>query len=413
MPRKKVMTADNRESMFRLLGDPETADFVKSILALRTSTSMWRGVLATPPGSLVEEIVREFEMKTDIPLEIPFFVFFHLVAGLLLHTERRIVFEGKTIAGGDIRTDIWSVILAPSGAGKSYTLKVLREMAQSEMDEIEFEGTGIVSGAKFVADLADNNNKIFIRDEFNEFYKAIQDEKGPLKDLKDYLLRIYDNDNISRKTKESEIVVDNAALVILGLTVDSSFTSTITPDDIVNGFAQRFSYVIAPKDPKRKMIDYPIYAPDVTHWDEKWRDLVRSIVHKEYIATDDAVKGYITAFRSLIKKDIPDSFYRRVLWKAHKYALIYHIIRGYGHDQNLTVEDYGWAARILHMHLQDALTMLQNSEISDLEKCVTQAEKLIKKKEANGEPVTPRTLVQGVKNIKTVSEAKNILSLLQ
>lgn len=409
--KKEIELGKTKKSIIYLLENPENVDFIKAMLSLKSSKELWRGVLAIPPGTLIEEIVREFEAKTDIPLEIPFFIFFHLMAGFLLYNKKNVVFKGETVTGGNVIPDIWSVILAPSGSGKSYSVKKLKGMIE-DIDKFEFDATGIVSGAKFAEELLENNNKIFIRDEFNELYKAIQDDKGPLKDMKDYLLRIYDNGKISRKTKESEITIDETALVILGMTVDESFLTTISPDDIVNGFAQRFSFVIAEKDPKRKMIDYPIYNPDNSSWPKKWNALISEIVHDEYISTEETIQGYITAFRSLIKKDLPESFYRRILWKAHKYALIYHIIRGCGKEKNLTVEDYGWAARILYMHLQDAFLMLEKYGTSNLEKLITQAENFILKKKREGKDVTPRILVQGVKNIKTVAEAKGILSII-
>jgi hypothetical protein len=410
-PKKRKVDTENKESILRLLENSANRDFVKGMLSLKVYDDLWRGILAIPPGTLAEKICNEFEQTTDIPLEIPFFTFVHIIAGYLLHQECGVVFENAPGAGR-IVTDIWSVVLAPSGSGKSFSVRSIRNL-DDKLGDIEFNMSGIVSGAKFVEDLAENNNKLVIRDEFNEFYKAILDDRGPLKEMRDYLLQIYDNSTIERKTKQASYSIKQAALVILGLTVDESFTKSLTADDIVNGFAQRFSYIKAKKDKHRKMSDFPIYKTDIQKYRKEWQELLLSIKHKDYITTDSAMSGYLTAFKTLAKTELPESFFRRVLWRAHKYALIYHIIRGHGADQCLTVEDYGWAARILHMHLQDSLELLREHGVSDLEKCIKQAENCIAKLQATGKVVTPRLLVQNVRSIKTVGEAKGILEILK
>ena len=53
----------------------DSMELIKSMLILKNNDKQWRGIIATPPGTLLDSIISEFRLKTNIPLEIPFFVF--------------------------------------------------------------------------------------------------------------------------------------------------------------------------------------------------------------------------------------------------------------------------------------------------------------------------------------------------
>ena len=80
-----------------------------------------------------------------------------------------------------------------------------------------------------------------------------------LEELKDYLLKSYDNKTISRKTLKHEIIVENPALVLFGLSVYSTFLQNVSLEDMLDGFAQRPSYVIAKNDQERPELSVALY----------------------------------------------------------------------------------------------------------------------------------------------------------
>ena len=411
MDNKKKMSESIESLPFirSMLASEEQHNLLHTMLQLRTPDDRWRGTIALPAGSLADLIVTEFERKTDIPLELPFYQLFHLLSGYLLYNNinLHVKLDNKVQI---IKPDIWTILLACSGAGKSFTWKQICNLVDDNIIWHSF--VGLKSGAAFIETLSeDNNNKLIVRDEFNEFYKQLLNDKSPMADIRDYLLLIYDNQKIERKTKEDHCVVENPALTILGMCVTESFEKSVSDDDLVNGFAQRFSYIIASKDPKRPIANYPIYCLDKSLWKERFAKLIEKIKYNYYIADDDAIDGYIIAFKSLIKYDLDESYLRRLVWKAHKYALIYHILTENGDKQELTAIDYGWAANALYLHLIDLKAVLETHGMSELQQKFKKVCDYCKKCIEKGEKLTFSNIVRYNRCIKNVAEAKALISI--
>lgn len=411
-PTKKTVADKRQMGLFDAIMKSEAARAeVKAMLDFKRLSSGrgedWRGVVAMPPASLVETVVKEFRDKTDIPLELPFFTVLHWVAAYLLRNE-----IGVNVGSGQVvKPDLWTVLLASSGTGKTLTQKAVSKALG--LGELEFKGNGCASSAAFLEKLEKNNKGIWVRDEFGQFLKALGSQSH-MEEIKDYLLRIHDNETIERETKKYTCTVEDSALTILGLTVWETFPRHVSAEDMVDGFAQRFSYIVAEKDPKRPMINYPIYQIDSASWRQKWDTLVGKIEFDEYRASEDAIEGYKTAFAMMYSASVPESFYRRLLWRAHKYALVYHIMTGQGDRQEITAMDYGWAGRVLSLHVHDAMRLLEAHGLSDLEKLLRSAESVIEKVRGDeGRQATARDLCRGVFGIKSAAEARAILSLIE
>ena len=408
-PLKKNTQFSLLEIISREFEAGENEKNISSILKLKQSDTLWRGFLALPGGTLLGDIVLAFDKETNIPLELPFFTFFHYVSAALLHKGVSIKLSSKDTR--NVIPDIWTVLLASSGSGKSWTNSTIQH-GIPELKEVAHDIAGTVSTAKFVEDLQEHNRKLYIRDEFAELYKQIAvANSGPLAQLKDYLLRIYNNSDIDWTTKKGKIEIVNTAISFLGMTVEQSFAQMLTTDDLVNGFAQRFSFIRAQKDPHKDFLNYPIYDIDMSKWQGQWTELINSIQHSEYYPTKKAETAFKNMFRSLARTDLDESFYRRQLWKGHKYALIYHIILGKGDCQKLDAQDYDWAAKIIYMMLEDFQNILQDYDTSQTAHTLKLVEKLYERFRAEGKEVTPRDIVQRIRAIRSVNEAKALMSI--
>lgn len=84
----------------------------------RNDNDNWRGSVAIPAGSVLETIVETFHEKTDIPLELRLFTTLSIVSAILLKRCVRIDAFGSTVSPATM-----TVLLAPSGSGKSFTWK--------------------------------------------------------------------------------------------------------------------------------------------------------------------------------------------------------------------------------------------------------------------------------------------------
>lgn len=409
MARKKKNTRDQVLPMLKLMKESEEAkNVVKSMLTFTSTQETWRGVIALPPGSVLEKTIEVFRKNTDIPLEIPFFVSLHFLSAYLLQNNITIDFKGEKL-----EPDLWSVILAESGTGKSFASRMIKNGISNNQDISMFPHCA--SAAKFVDELQYYNRSFWLKDEFAQFLKALENQTH-MEELKDILLKLYDNDTIERRTKKYNIKIDDPALTILGMTVYSTFFNNISNESMLDGFAQRFSYIIAKKDNTRNMEDFPLYPVDIIKKEiaDSWNELLNVKLHDKYEVNANAIEAFKLSFGLLSshKDKIDDSFFRRIMWRGVKYALLYHIILK--KNSNMLDEfDMGWAGRVCWLHMQDMKEILSIKGCGELEALVRRAEAVrerIKLKE--NREITARDLVINIKNIKNVNEAKSILSLL-
>ncbi|AVA36607.1 DUF3987 domain-containing protein [Cupriavidus metallidurans] len=362
------------------------------------------------PGSPLEMVLHAFQAETDIPLELPFFAMLFYVSGYLLAQGVKVEF------GGRLRSlETWTILLAPSGAGKSFTSSLIGRHAP-----VEAEFPECVSGAAFFQAMQDHEQKgkpkLWFQDEFAQKLALIETAGSPLAPAKEYLLRAYDGNPIEYTTKgrngtpQVETVSD-PRMAVLGVNTDEGFYKKISPESLVDGFAQRFAYVVAAKDPTRPMIDFPIY-------DEKKLDAaaeaafarVQSVpLHPVYRIGAEGEAAFRKLFRELFDGDVPESFYRRAMFLAVKYAAIYHILQGKANDE-IDANDFGWAARLLAMHLSDAKKMLAGA-CSDLSRMLARVIELDRDYAARGEELKAWVVATRVHGIKTSAEAKGLLAL--
>lgn len=370
---------------------------------MKNAPEEWRGLVATPPGSFVEKILEIFNEKTNIPLEIPFFTALHYISAYLLANDVIVNVKGQIL-----KPDIWTVILARSGAGKTFASNTIGKYIGEEPN---FPDSA--SSAKFIENLSKFNNGFFLRDEFGQYLKSIETQPH-MSEMKDILLRLYDNKKIERNTKKEEISIEDPALVILGVSVMETFLKQVGIESLVDGFCQRFNYVIAETDSNRNFEDYAfydVYGECSAKVKNEWEKLKSNVRHKEYSVNDNGLDAFITSFKLLSNLKVPESFYRRIMFKGMKYALIYHIMLGKT-NEFIDAEDMGWAGRLCAIHLKDSSKLLEGHDKSDIQNLLDLTEKALERMKKNNVEITPRNLIRSVNRIKTVTEAKAILSIL-
>lgn len=405
--RKKALNDPRQRSLFEILADnPERLETMRAYSAIANSKAEnWRGLTATPAGSLLEKVILAFRQSTDIPLEIPFFTTLHWLSSILI--DRRITID---IKGQKVNPDLWSIILADSGAGKTFTSSQIAHMTGHTDTFPEPAG-----GAAFMVNLSQNNRSLWLRDEFGKFLKSLETNNN-MAEIKDYLLRVKDGKTIKRTTKKDSIVVDDPCLTILGLSVLETFKNEVGSDSMVDGFAQRFSLIIAKEDPARKFGSVPLYTFSEEHRmdiRDAWDETLKAIEHNEYTINDGAEKAFIQSFKTMIPdtEKVPISFFRRIMFRAWPYALLYHILLGKT-SPVIDNADIGWAARVCALHIQDAATLLADHDLPALERILQRAEEIRDRAVAEKRECKPRDIVRGVHGVRSTAEANAILHLI-
>ncbi|MGD1327128.1 hypothetical protein ACNHE5_19850 [Pandoraea pnomenusa] len=383
----------------------EARSLVQMMLQAKTPATGWRGMFAVPPGSAIELVLSAFRRETNVPLEIPFFGFLHFVSGMLLANETRI-----TGPIGEISPELWTVVLAPSGSGKTFAVSVIEEASP-----VKAEFPEAVSGAAFLEGLAEHSPALWLQDEIAQKLKQIEDPKSPLGDAKEYLLRAYDNKRIERVTKKETVRVERPALGILGLNTPESFKKALSQESLLDGFAQRFGFVWAERDPSRPMENFPIYdRPRLLKACEAAFEKVQAVqLHRVYRISHRGAEAFRTSF-SLLGKGMEEneSYFRRAMFRAFRYAVLYHVILGKAGD-TIDDEDVGWGARVSSLHLSDMGKILgEQKELSGVAEKVAKAQEVKKRCEAAGKPFNPRAIQQGVRGVASADEARAIFDLI-
>lgn len=378
---------------------------IRAFIRMRAPQRRWRGEVLVPPGSYLDVAVNAFRETTDIPLEVPAAVAMSLVSTRLVKAGSQIDFAGSKISPA-----LWTVVLAASGAGKTFAANALMNLTgvQDSFPEP-------ASAAKFVEDLSNHNRSLWVRDEFGQFLRSI-DQQAHMAEIKDLVLRLYDGKTIVRNTKKEEIKIEEPCLVILGMTVFESFKSCVPSEAIVDGFAQRFLYTVARNDPKRPPLSVPIYEPAL-HREEiqrAWAAIEATPLHPVYTASEAALAAFKVMFRAWQTpgETLPSSFFRRVMFAAVRYAMVYHLLLRDGGSE-LTETDFAWAGRMVGQHLDDARAVLNDYGLGELERLVSRAEQVKAELASLGRPCKPRDLIRKINAIKTAAQASAILDLIE
>ena len=393
-----------RTALVRFLSvNDDARDTIRAMLAVNDSPTPWRGLLAVPPGSPMDTLLGAFHDETDIPLEIPFFALLHFVSGRLL--EKRVKIKGRSV---ECYADLWTIVLAPSGAGKTFAHNVLAKASPVKSDFPE-----VASGARFIEALQTHNFGLWFQDEIAQKLKQIETPGSPLADVKEYLLRAYGYDKIERSTKKETITIEEPCVGILGLNTPESFMKALSPESMLDGFAQRFAFVLADRDPARPMKDFPLYNLERlgAAATKAFTQIETVPLPEAFEVEQEAEAAFRESFRLLCRDDIPESFFRRIMFRSFKYAALYHVLLGKT-SPVIDAEDIGWGGRAAWLHLSDMKRITGQGSLKDVISLADKARAVKKRFQAKGLPLTARAIQQSMRGVNTAKEAAVLLAVV-
>ena len=292
----------------------EAKDHIKGMLHYQGSKN-WQYLQVVPPGSFLENLIELFRVETDIPLELPLAAALAQMSGFL--NALSVSYE---IGGVEHPAKLWSVVLAPSGSGKTFASDtVARWLSDASGDPVAPHIANASSAAQFVANIQATPRGLFLRDEFGQFLSQIQNLQH-MEEIKDILLRAYSGGTIDRLTKGAQIVIKDHAITVLGITVAETFERQVGADSLVDGFAQRFNYIRAQPDPSRPLTDHLIYfkrlheGANASRFQQMRQDWLRITARNDlpdatFTFEPDAIEHLENSFRALfLEGEIPASF---------------------------------------------------------------------------------------------------------
>jgi len=171
------------------------------------------------------------------------------------------------LAFGDIRANIYGVIVAPSTAWfKSTALKkadniLHRAQLENILLPAEFTPEGLMRS------LAGQSKGLVKRDEIGRLFDSGQVKY--LRELKPLLTEIYDGNTVKKQLSHEAIAVTNPYLCIIGATTPSRFYDAVQMIDWGDGFLPRWLFALPEGEPNFDS-DAALLTPDD---DRRWGEL--------------------------------------------------------------------------------------------------------------------------------------------
>lgn len=369
--------------------------------------SEWRGASLIPPGSLLEVVTSSFERGSNLPLEIPWVLTLQSVAAELLARNIQV----RSPRFGVRHPMLWHIVLADSCSGKTYCADNIARIGDIQWIQ-GFDG--IRSAAGWFDLLLEQPVGVALRDEFGQFISQVETDER-MAACKDLLLRLYDAKELTWRTKRDGTRAVTPKWGIVGMTQRATWHQKISAESMLDGTAQRFLYVIADRDPSRPWQNYPAWTLDnQDHWKCAWSALCRPLQPgRIYETTPQAEEYFNQQFYALAASgNLPESFARRVFFSALSYALIYHVLRADSSPQ-IGVEDYGYAFRVVRLHLSDTARVLGDISQSPLARIIARGQELFDECRREGRQLTAGMLARRMNAIRTVSEAQGLVRILK
>ena len=276
--------------------------------------------------------------------------------------------------------------------------------------------------------MADNNGSYWLQDEAGQFFQNVL--KNPMYSrIKPWMLDAYSNKPISNrlKSEQKKLVLPDPHFTFLGLTVRETWKDNVDAASMLDGFCQRFNYVIAPRRTDTDMFDHFLYfaGDGVEDKREELRELWQSLCYQEgaldsYELTDDVLpflEGWWSGLRSTWGDGaVPGSFIRRIGYSVLSYLVILHFLLGRSRHK-IDLETAELATKFAEFHIESTHIMMReygDSSTKYVQKVADMRQSLL----ADGKTkVTPRDIQQrlGKNDRKELSteQTREILQALE
>jgi hypothetical protein len=312
----------------------------------------------TPPGSLLDTVIRQLRERTDLPAELGLAVVHSMLSAALAQAGSTVQWEGEAQA---IELALWTIVLAPSGAGKTFVRNLVASALGLTLQELPEPGSGRV----FIDSMKELGGRaMWVRDEYGQLMAAIA-SGGPLGPLRDLLLRTYDHAKLEVNTKKDGLVtVPYPVLSIFGSTVDSTWATCIDAAMLADGLLARHLFVVA----KHRPMSVPLYphAAMTAAIEEAAQPLKERLAEgtQRFVITQSARELYEELWRQTaasLADAINPAYYRRITWSTSRYAVLYHLLLGRP-GTSVGRDAMRWAWRMTQLHLEYARQTLALSD---------------------------------------------------
>lgn len=319
-----------------------------------------------PNGSFFDRLCRFFK-KTDASYALPLFQLIMIVSSYLTQGGATLWIPGL----GTKRPILWTIALAGSGSSKTLATDKVAEilMPKGHDSGVMMFPTGSTD-AQWIMDLAENNGAYWFQDEVGQLFQQILKQSNYAR-IKPWMLDAYSHKPISNRLKGEveKLSVEDPHFTFLGLSVRETWADNVDAASMLDGFCQRFNYVIAPPRSDTDMFNHFMYfvGEGIEQWQEELTELWHALCFQEgaleTYTMNDGVLPYLEGWwRSLRTKwgnaALPGSFVRRTGFSILSYLVVLHFLLGKSR-RPIDLETAELATRYAEFHLESTLIMMR------------------------------------------------------
>ena len=289
-----------------------------------------------------------------------------------------------------IRSNVYVVGIAESGAGKDHARKMIKKLAHQAGVMKYIGGEDFASGQAIIAAMQRYPSQLFMLDEFGRKLKASTDHKASahMKEIITTLLVLYSSAGSVYSGKEyadqknkPKIEIESPNACIYGTTVPSEFYEALSSSESVNGTLSRFLLFEASSSrPARQRPDLnydtkglAARIADIASYSHSGGDLSEFLntetikIDPKTVKMDDGIYDLWEELdehcTDLMKCPISSALYSRVAENAAKLALIYAVSVNH-RVPVIDLEALGWASEI-SLWTANVLMNRSNDRVSD------------------------------------------------
>lgn len=317
-----------------------------------------------PEGSFPQRLCRFFE-KTDASYALPLFQLIMIASSYLTQGGANLWIPGF----GTKRPILWTIALSGSGSSKTLATDKVAEILSPRPQDVRMFPTG-ATDAQWIVDLAENNGAYWFQDEVGQLFQQVLKQSNYAR-IKPWMLDAYSHKPIANRLKgEAEkLSIGDPHFTFLGLSVRETWTESVDAASMLDGFCQRFNYVIAPARTDTDMFDHFLYfaGEGVEEWQAELREFWYALCAQEgaleTYTMSDGVLPYLEGWwRSLREKwgaaALPGSFVRRTGFSILSYLVVLHFLLGKSR-RPIDLETAELATKYAEYHLESTFTMIR------------------------------------------------------
>ncbi|WP_411975670.1 hypothetical protein [Sulfitobacter faviae] len=336
------------------------------MLALRECPDALSVDSLIPKGSYLEQISSYFK-KTDVSYVLPLIQLIMIASSYLTQGGANVWIPGL----GSKRPILWTMALAPSASSKTLaTDKVAEILLPEGQDETVRMLPKAGSDAQWIIEVNENNGAYWYQDEAGKMFHMILTQSNFAR-MKPWMLDAYSNKPISNRLKgeTNKLEIEDPHFTFLGLSVRETWTDDVDAASMLDGFCQRFNYVIAEPRSDTDMFEHFLYFAGEefetrkSDLQEIWRALCAQKGALEAYQLNDEVLPYLESWWRSLRNNwgdgvLPGSFIRRTGFSVLSYLVVLQFLLGKA-NRPIDLETAKLATKYAEYHLECTLIMMR------------------------------------------------------